>query len=69
MAKAKSYSPTPNEIRTRAKILLWMQDQGWNDDFITSVMIYDSPEIEVVWKMVSKYGAAIAYKKLMEFFE
>ena len=69
MAKAKSYSPTPNEIRTRAKVLLWMQEQKWDDNFITSVMIYDSPEIEVVWKMVEKYGAAIAYEKLMGFFE
>jgi len=63
------YNPSPDEIRNRAKILLWMQEQKWDDNFITSIMIYDSPEIEVVWKMVDKYGPKIAYEKLIGFFE
>ena len=63
------YLPSPDEIRDRANILLWMQEQNWSDDFITSVMIYDSPEIELVWRMVDKYGPEVAYKKMMEFLE
>ena len=65
----KTYLPSPDEIRNRAKILTWMQDQKWNDSFITSVMIYDSPSIELVWKMVNRHGSKEARKKLMEFFE
>ncbi len=63
------YLPSPDEIRDRANILLWMQEQNWSDDFITSVMIYDSPETELVWKMVKKFGPKVAYEKMMEFLE
>lgn len=66
---SEMYLPTPDEIRNRAKILIWMQEQKWDDNFITSVMIYDSPAIEVVWRMVKQHGPKLAYEKLMGFFE
>ena len=69
MMSEEVYSPSPDEIRNRAKVLIWMQEQDWNDDFITSVMIYDSPAIEVVWRMVEQHGPKLAYEKLMGFFE
>ncbi len=65
----EAYSPSPDEIRNRAKILMWMQDQKWNDDFITSVMMYNSPSIETVLKMVKRHGPEEARKKLIGFFE
>ena len=61
----KDYLPSPEEIRERSEIMRWMEGQGWNDDFIVSVMIRDNPTIETVKRMVAAYGPKVAYSNMM----
>lgn len=61
------YEPTEDEIKERADILRWMQEQKWDDALIIEIMIYDNPTIDKVKEIILKHGAERAYEILMKF--
>lgn len=68
MPNDPDYLPDTVELYARAEALRWMTNQGWDDDFIVSVMIYDNPSIDTVRRLVYRHGPELAYRRMMRVF-
>jgi len=61
------YLPSPGDIEQRITDLRWLQEQGFNQRFIASVLQFDTPTLDVVVKMVKRHGPFETYKRLRIF--
>ncbi len=53
---AKSYNPSPKEIRRRIKDLQWLQKKEFSDDLQDAIMIHDCPVVSTVRHLVRTVG-------------
>lgn len=60
----KVYEPTEAEISERRDILDWLQSCGFSNRFIASIMQFDCPGIDLVSKLVRKYGVTETIRRL-----
>jgi hypothetical protein len=65
--KGMPFFPSPEEVRNRIAMLTELRELGFNELFITSVMAHDTPNIDVVRRMVARYGAAETYRRCRDF--
>lgn len=59
-----AYLPSPREIEDRKVMLRWLQAHKFPRRFISAVMMFDHPGIELVRAMVAKHGAKETLKRL-----
>lgn len=59
-----AYLPTPREIRKRIGTMRWLQEMGFDNVFINSVMQHECPTIELVRQFISKYGPEETKRRL-----
>lgn len=60
------YVPTVKEIYFRANMLRLMQHLDWEVSLIESVMMYDTPDVETVSRLIARYGPEEAYTIILE---
>ena len=56
--RSTPYMPTPQEIQERKQKIIWLQRQGFSDNFISSVMYHDSPKFEDILKGFENHSNA-----------
>jgi len=61
------FMPPEEEVLARVEDLVWLQERGFDEVLISSVMDFDMPEIGVVRRLVEKYGTLLAKEKLEPF--
>lgn len=62
-----AYLPDPDEIDVQIGKMRWLESLGFNDLFISSVMIYDAPTFERVCQMIDRHGPTETYRRCRPF--
>ena len=62
-----AWEPSLAEIKQRTRILRWLGRMGFSAKLQDSIMMDDCPDVSVVRRLVSRYGAAGARERLMRF--
>lgn len=57
------YIPSPAEIDKQLARMKWLEYLGFNEVFISSVMIHDTPSFALVCEMVRKHGVDETYRR------
>lgn len=63
------YLPNPDELSDRIALLHKLQNLGLHPKLIGSVMVYDTPTVEVVLRAVARYGPAETWRRYQHFIE
>lgn len=63
----QGYMPSPAEIEERRVLLEELQDRGLPDALITSVMVEDTPTLEVLRRMLRRYGVQETWRRVKPF--
>ena len=61
------YMPTPERVLERAADLRWLEEMGFDEILIGSVMDFDMPIIEVVRRLVERCGTFLTRQMLDPF--
>lgn len=69
MKRKPVYETTPDVLLSRGWILRWMQDHGWPEWVIDSVMLQDNPDINTVYLMAVYHGAEDSLKIVISMLE
>lgn len=65
----RGYLPNPDELQARIELLHKLQMLGLTWKVIGSIMMYDSPCLEVVLRMVRRHGAKETCRRCEPFCE
>lgn len=66
-AEVGAWEPSPAELRQRIRTVRWLGRIGFPAALQDSIMHHDCPDISVVRRLVSRYGAVGARERLMRF--
>lgn len=62
-----AYLPSPDQIEIRKAMLAELRSYEFNERFICSIMQHDTPTIEVVRRMVQRYGPEETWRRCKHF--
>jgi hypothetical protein len=69
MARSPSpaYLPSPNEVLCRAARVRFLRNNGFDEVMMRAVMVDESPNINLVRRMVFLHGPREAHRRLAQF--
>jgi hypothetical protein len=62
-----AFLPSPHEIDNRIGMMRWLESLDFDAEFISSVLIHDTPSIERVVQMIGRYGPIEMYYRCESF--
>jgi hypothetical protein len=66
---AEWYLPDPDELQARIALLRQLKGLGLHPKLIGSIMVYGSPRLDVVLRMVGQFGAEETWRRCESFVE